>query len=195
MNYSGIAEQLLRMDDDMFFQHVYGGIADQTPAAWLMVAVAYMNARPMSDAILDKARTNPKVYNYPPIIDSYVRIMAMGADQSQGDEFKSRKFGWLFQASLVMRANERCLGDSRQKDRLAELWVCLAKGCALLPGALALNELWDSNEKAWFSGISNSAEGVKYCLNHILPDELQKNHVIDAFSKQEGIRFVLGVYM
>jgi hypothetical protein len=187
-NCQDIAKHLLAVSDDEYLALVRGGLESESAQSWLMVAVAYMTAVPMASATMESTK-----YDTLPTMNDVVMSIAYCVDKAQGDELQSRRFMWLFQAMLILNA-KKYVGNSKYETAVAELWIYLARGCELLPQGLADIIIWTRDEKAYFDGIADGRDGVRYCLNHVIPKGLQKNSIIQSFAASKNLKFTLSIY-
>ncbi len=177
---------VLALDDTAFVRVVLNSTTIGPPGAWLMTAVGYENLGPMLSASQYFADRNRDI-NLPKTLDSFIRFILNSIDKHSGDEIASRRLMWFFQAALIKRATERGIDQTDLKNTIAEIWICLAKGCGLLPTALAENQLWSASEKEWFSHVTDGNAGISYCLNHMMPKALRKHPSVQAFADSENV--------
>ncbi|MGH8427844.1 MAG: hypothetical protein ACRES7_07675 [Gammaproteobacteria bacterium] len=99
---------------------------------------------------------------------------------------------WNWSALLVMLAEERAEQHPEIQDELASIWICLTKGCTLLPELLKHNVVWTESEKSTFYHILPNK--IQYCLNIFMPKILLENPKINDFAASNGLEYSAGSF-
>jgi hypothetical protein len=183
--------QLLELKEEMFVDVISQMIVQQHAVSSAMCVVAFQNLNPILSATRQYAEKNPD-YGLPTTVEE--TILLLSKDRDNQDEISERRRYWFLYALLIKRATTLCEGSPSMTDACARMWAALAGGGRSLETSLAHNMIWSELEKAWFSQIKSEQDGLKYVLNHIVPNFLRSNPALKEFALDAGIRWVAGRY-
>ncbi|MFZ4125882.1 MAG: hypothetical protein ACOYJ2_07435 [Rickettsiales bacterium] len=177
------SKMLLDMNDNQFVETVLGSIKSGEPSSGSMIAVAYMNLSVMRSSmmIIAKERGDESTAT------NIEELIKMLSERQNEDEIKKRRVSWFLLAALIMRSDGIAQKNKELENQAAKMWVQIADGCQFLHRVLEQNAIWSSSEKEWFSLVKNEKDGIDYCLNHVMPKYLKKNHVITEYALEKQI--------
>lgn len=174
---------ILKLSDNDFVQAAVDGIKAGDPASGAMIAVAYMNLIPII-AVSKRIAEEKNDPTLPTDTDGFIKMLA---EKQHEDEIGQRRTSWFFLAAVLMRATTLANKNKELENRVAEIWIHVAEGCRFLKNSLEHNVIWSANEKQWFNMLKDENDGIKYCVNHVMPKQLRANPAIKEFASKKGI--------
>lgn len=185
--------KLLELDDVAFVKAILPTTTSGPPGAGAMRAVAYMNFGPLLQAAKTISRRRETEKRFPKDTDSFIVFFSDSLSRLN-DEHQKLRITWFLEASLIYRASEKSEANADLIDDVATIWLGIARGGAVIHGALEYNALWSVNEKEFFSQIESEEAGVQYVLSVMIPKHIRGHSLIRSFAAEYGLSYSLGFY-
>ena len=171
------------MADEDFANFTHGAIQDDVPATRAMCVVAYENLRPLMSAAISVAKERGEV---PPSVDDFVTMTFDKLDVVH-DEIARRRLVWFFLAALVYRLDALAERKPSLIDCASDVWLLLSDAGQYLATLLEHNIVWTDSEKAYFSHLQGSHDGISYVMTIMLPKQYRSQPKLKLFAKSHNV--------
>jgi hypothetical protein len=178
-----VATTILSMPADRFAEFVLETLKNDIPATRTMCVVAYANLGPIIAASASVASERGERLL---TVDDFIQ-MTLSRLNTTNDEIARRRLLWFFLAALVHRLDGLTERNQSLLDRAADVWLLLSDSGRYLANLLQHNVVWDESEKAYFSDIKTSAEGIWYVMTIMLPARYRIEPKLKTFAKSHNI--------
>ena len=180
---------LLELPDTEFAEVVEIMYSETIPNGHVMCVVAYMNFNVTEEACKDLEKKRPDK-KWPQNIEAHIRFIIDLMDKYKNDEIKSRRTAWFFHATMLKRLEYIAMRDACYIQRLLKIWLIVAESCRCMRVALQNNVLWSPEEKSWFDFIRSEKDGIRCCLNIVMPDFLKSEEEYLSFKEKHNINIL-----
>lgn len=171
-------ENILKIIKDTFSLH------DDTVSALFLVA--YENF-PVYWTVF--AETENVGNDYGASLERFAKFLEDSMRRASGgsieDEINSRRFFYLYIATLLKTIQLRAKNKPELWDEISSLWVILLPGARALSKTISRTHLWTEDETVYFQDIKTEDDGENYCLTIMAPEEVKDNKKIRDWKERK----------
>lgn len=151
------SDLFLCLSESEYISKVRNLVDDLPPAGKVMLLVAYQNLEAL---VLVMKEMDKEDKSFPTSIEDLIKFMDPEGSKFE-NEFEKRRMTWFWMAGLLKRI------DKMKSEESKDLWNKLTESGVHIHSVLPTNQLWNDDEKAYFSHIKNEDDG-RFYISEIL---------------------------